>query len=103
MQGVDLLTSPFAGATHWGHALTCTPLCREVDGAYAGIFVARGLDDIAAVTPVVVEVWMSSWWNDRGHVESGDHSFASLTMHGHVHHVDRVSIVVGAPVAPRLA
>jgi hypothetical protein len=26
-----------------------------------------------------------------------------LTMHGHIHHVDGVSTVVGGPVAPRLA
>jgi hypothetical protein len=29
MRGIDLLASPFAGATCQGHALTCTPLCHE--------------------------------------------------------------------------
>jgi phage tail tape-measure protein len=32
----------------------------KVDGACAGIFVVRGLDGTAAVTAVVVEVWISS-------------------------------------------
>jgi hypothetical protein len=29
-------------------------------------------------TPIVVEVWMSLWWNDRGHVESGRGSHAPV-------------------------
>jgi hypothetical protein len=37
----------------------------------AWICVERGLGGIVIVTPVAVEVWMSSWWNDRGHVGSG--------------------------------
>jgi hypothetical protein len=32
--------------------------------------VERGLGVMVVVTPVTVEVWMSSWWNDRGHVGS---------------------------------
>jgi hypothetical protein len=38
----------------------------------------RGLGGAAAVTPVAVEVWMSSWENDRGHVESGRRSCAPV-------------------------
>jgi hypothetical protein len=34
----------------------CSDLCRE------------GVGSIVAITPVTVEVWMSWWWNDRGHV-----------------------------------
>jgi hypothetical protein len=37
----------------------------------ARICVERGLGGIVVVTPVAVEVWMSPWWNDRGHVGSG--------------------------------
>jgi hypothetical protein len=29
VRGIDLLASPSAGVTCHGHALTCTPLCRE--------------------------------------------------------------------------
>jgi hypothetical protein len=35
------------------------------------ICVEKGLSGIVVVTPVAVEVWMSSWWNDRGHVGLG--------------------------------
>jgi hypothetical protein len=42
------------------------------------ICVERGLCGIVIVTPVAVEVWMSSWWNDRGHVESGHGSRAPV-------------------------
>jgi hypothetical protein len=37
----------------------------------ARICIERGLGGIVVVIPVAVEVWMSSWWNDRGHVRSG--------------------------------
>jgi hypothetical protein len=36
----------------------------------------RGLGGTAAITPATVEVWMSSWENDRGHIESG-HGFGA--------------------------
>jgi hypothetical protein len=44
----------------------------------APIYVERGLGGIVIVTPVAVEVWMSSWWNDQGHVESGRGSRAPV-------------------------
>jgi hypothetical protein len=44
----------------------------------AHICVERGLGGIVIVTPIAVEVWMSWWWNDRGHVESGRDSRAPV-------------------------
>jgi hypothetical protein len=32
--------------------------------------VERELGSTTVVTPVAVEAWTSSWWNDRGHVGS---------------------------------
>jgi hypothetical protein len=48
-------------------------LCAVEDGRHGPprICVERGLGGIVIVTPIVVEVWMLSWWNDRGHVELG--------------------------------
>jgi hypothetical protein len=42
------------------------------------IFVERGLGGIVVVTPIAIEVWMSSWWTDRGHVGSGRGSHAPI-------------------------
>jgi hypothetical protein len=42
------------------------------------ICVERGLNGIVIVTSIAVEVWMSSWWNDWGHVESGRGSRAPI-------------------------
>jgi hypothetical protein len=44
----------------------------------ARICVERGLGGIVVVTPIAVEVWMSSWWNDRGHVGPGHGSRAPV-------------------------
>jgi hypothetical protein len=44
----------------------------------ARICVERGLDGIVVVTPVAVEVWMSWWWIDRGHVGLGRGSHAAV-------------------------
>jgi hypothetical protein len=44
----------------------------------AWICVERGLGGIVIVTPVAVVVWMSWWWNDQGHVESGRGSCAPI-------------------------
>jgi hypothetical protein len=44
------------------------------------ICVERGLGGIVVITPVIVEVWMSSLLNDRDHVGSG---------HGHVRPIGR--------------
>jgi hypothetical protein len=37
----------------------------------AWIYVEMGLGGIVIVTPVAIEVWMLSWWNDRGRVGLG--------------------------------
>jgi hypothetical protein len=42
----------------------------RMGGTGAQICVERGLCGIVVVTPVVVELWMPSWWNDRGHAGS---------------------------------
>jgi hypothetical protein len=42
------------------------------------ICVERGLGGIVVVTPITVEVWMSSWSNDLGHVGSGRGSCAPI-------------------------
>jgi hypothetical protein len=42
------------------------------------ICIERGLGGIVVVTPIAVEVWMSSWWNDRGHVGLGRGSRAPV-------------------------
>jgi hypothetical protein len=45
--------------------------CAVEDGRYGRPDLRReGSSCIVAVIPVAVEVWMSSWWNDRGHVGS---------------------------------
>jgi hypothetical protein len=44
----------------------------------ARICIERELGGIVIITPVAVEVWMSSWWNDRRHVESGHGSRAPV-------------------------
>jgi hypothetical protein len=40
--------------------------------------IERGLGGIVVVTPVAVELCMSSWWNDQGHVGSGHGSCAAI-------------------------
>jgi hypothetical protein len=44
----------------------------------AQICVERGLGGIVIITPIAIELWMSSWWNDQGHVESGCGSHAPV-------------------------
>jgi hypothetical protein len=55
----------------------------------AQICVKRGVGGIVAITLVTVEVWMSPWWNDRGHVGSGRGSRAPVHYAGHVHPIGR--------------
>jgi hypothetical protein len=45
-------------------------------GTDTRIHIERGLGGIVVVTPVAIEVWVSSWWNDRGRVGSkrGSHA-----------------------------
>jgi hypothetical protein len=70
----------------------------------ARIYVERGLGGIVVVTPVAVEVWMSWWWNDRGHVGLGRGSCATVdcAWSRPSHRRERVPRL-GALVAPRLA
>jgi hypothetical protein len=77
------------------------PYAMKVGVACAVIFVVRGLGGV--VTPVTVEVWMSSWENDRGHVKSGrgfgalvDCTWSHPSRRWSEHHT-------GVPVAPRFA
>jgi hypothetical protein len=56
------------------------------------------------ITSIVVEVWISSWWNDRGHVRSGRDFRAPVDYaRSHPSHRAGAGAVVRAPVAPRLA
>jgi hypothetical protein len=56
------------------------------------------------ITPIVVEVWMSSWWNDQGHVGSGCGSRAPVDCaRSHPSHRWELVPWLGALVAPRLA
>jgi hypothetical protein len=70
----------------------------------ARICVEREVGGIVVVTPVAVEVWMSSWWNDRGHVGSGRGSRAPVhcARSRPSHRREWVPWLV-APVAPRLS
>jgi hypothetical protein len=68
------------------------------------IYVERGLGGIVVVTPVDVEVWMSSWWNDQGHVGSGRGSHAAVDyVRSRLSYRREWVPRLGAPVAPRLA
>jgi hypothetical protein len=49
----------------WPFFILCASVPSRMGGTYARICVERGLGGIVAITPVAVEVWMSSWWNDR--------------------------------------
>jgi hypothetical protein len=65
--GIDLLASPFTGATCF---VLCASVPSRTGSTGAQICIERGVGGIVIFTPVAVEVWMSSWWNDRGHVGS---------------------------------
>jgi hypothetical protein len=63
-----------------------------------------GLGGTVAVTPVAVEVWMLSSWNDWGHVRLGRGSRAAVDYAwSHLSHRWERVLQLGAPVAPRLA
>jgi hypothetical protein len=69
----------------------------------ARICVERGLGGIVVITPIAVEVWVSWWWNDWGHVGS-EHGFRAPIDRARSrpsHRRERVPRL-GAPVAPRL-
>jgi hypothetical protein len=54
----------------WPYFVLCASVPSRTGGTGTRIRVERGVGGIVAVTPIAVEVWMSSWWNDRGHVGS---------------------------------
>jgi hypothetical protein len=62
----------------WPCFVLCASVPSRMGGACARICVERELGSIVAVIPVVVEVWTSSWWNDRSHVGSQHGSHASV-------------------------
>jgi hypothetical protein len=65
----------FGLSVHWCNVLwprfgLCAFVPSRMGGACTWICVERGLGSTVAVTPVAVEAWTPSWWNDWGHVES---------------------------------
>jgi hypothetical protein len=70
----------------------------------AQICIEKGLGGIVVVTPIAIEVWVSSWWNDRGHVGSRHGSCAPVdgARSRLSHRRERVPRL-GAPVTPRLS
>jgi hypothetical protein len=75
----------------------------KVGDACTEIFVVRGLGGTAVVTPLL---WRYECRRGRmtGVMSSqGVALVPLLTVHGHVHHVDRGSTVLGVSVAPRFA
>jgi hypothetical protein len=54
----------------WPYFVLCTSVSSRMGGTGARICVERGVGGIVVVTPVAVEVWSSSSWNDRAQVGS---------------------------------
>jgi hypothetical protein len=50
--------------------ILCASMPSRMGGVCAQICVERELGGIVAVTPIAIEVWTSSWWNDWSHVGS---------------------------------
>jgi hypothetical protein len=79
--------------------------CAVEDGWYMHPDLRReGVGGIVAVTLVTIEVWTSSWWNDRGHVgsERGSRVSVHYARSCQSHQWEWVPWL-GAPMAPRLA
>jgi hypothetical protein len=66
--------------------------------------IERGSGGIVVVTPVAVEVWMSSWWNDHGHVGSrrGSRAYVDYARSHSSHQRERVPRL-GGPMSHCLA
>jgi hypothetical protein len=62
----------------WPCVVLCASMPLRTGDMGAWIYVERGLGGIVVVSPITVEVWLSSWWNDRGHVGSGRGSRAPV-------------------------
>jgi hypothetical protein len=60
----------------WPCFVLCAPMSSRMGSVCTWICVERGLGGIVVAAPVVVDVWTSSWWNDRRHVgsERGSHA-----------------------------
>jgi hypothetical protein len=88
----------------WPCFVLCAYVLLRTGDTGALICVERGLGGIVVVTPVAIEVWMSSWWNDRGHIGSGRGSYAlvNCARSRPSHRQERVPRL-GVPVAHRLA
>jgi hypothetical protein len=56
----------------------CVSMPSRMGEMDAWVCIERGLGGMVIIIPVAVEVWMTSWWNDRGHVESGRGSCAPI-------------------------
>jgi hypothetical protein len=99
--GVELLASPSVGATCF---VLCASMPSRMSSTCAQICIERGLGGTVTVTPITVEVWMSSWRNDRGHVWIRARFPCSYSLCT-VMSVPSAGMgtVVRAPVAPRLA
>jgi hypothetical protein len=72
-------------------------------GPCVRICVERGLGGTVVVTPIAIEVWMSSWWNDWSHViwYHGSHAPRTLCAVVHVPSAG-MSVVVGGPRGSQL-
>jgi hypothetical protein len=88
----------------WSCFVLCASVPSRMGGTCARICVERGVGGIVAITPVVVEVWTSWWWNDRGHVWIRARFPCSCSLCT-VMFVPSAGMgaAVRAPVAPRLA
>jgi hypothetical protein len=88
----------------WPCFVLCASVPSRADGTSTRICVERGVGGIVAITPVAVEVCMSSWWNDRVMLGQGVVSVLLFTVHGHVRPIGGSGCHgMGAPVAPCLA
>jgi hypothetical protein len=88
----------------WPCLVLCASVPLRMGDMGARICVERRLGGIVIGTPVVVEVWMFWWWNDRGHVGSGPgfHAPVDYAWSCPSHRWERV-LRVGVPVAHCLA
>jgi hypothetical protein len=62
----------------WPCFVLCASVPLRTGSIGARICIERVLGGIVVVTPAAIEVWMSSWWNDRGHVGLGHGSCAPV-------------------------
>jgi hypothetical protein len=88
----------------WPFLVLFASVPSRMGGTGTWIHVERVVGGIVSVTPIAVELWMSWWWNDQGHVRSERGSRAPV-------HCARSRPSyrwewvpwLGSPMAPRLA